>query len=594
MSSERTEKAIKGKGSTLVSKNNLNQLLNRAIKFRKSRYVDHKLETFKQRFAPVNSTTGVVHQSSAYITEEVVSGDKVDKNGFEQPAKVLFSKEKLSSGWKGIYPVGSGLKDLGQLSSLNAVLQICTFTPGLANYFMEKRHSPSCTAQDYCFVCALEEHVRTALKGSTYALQPRLFAGKLKKMKNGTTKDAYDIWTFFTAQIQSFLLSEKGSKDARVQETTALYQIFGGYLQNHLTCPHCNETENVYQSFLDVSLNIAQCSSVERALTKHFNEHGSVSRECTGCQKQDVYKGKKSIYKSPMSLVLQLQRFDQQGKKNNKIIKFEEKLDIKRTITPNETQPTTYQLYAVIVHTGDTINAGHYTAYVKSSNGIWYCMDNDEVQQVSVKRMLGENPYMLFYTVPPPATERTKKTNAKKPVKNTIEQEEEETKAIPEEESDNDDDDIPLSSDNDDEQEEEKKLQLAMEEASNKTKVDNSAAIVVQHNDNMKSKRDKLGALIEKEMAVSKSGKAKEDLLSNVPDNQFQNDIGTWNEDGAAVAGRKKIIKQLKHKRKKVDMYDLDYDRGKVKKVKNKQDDKFGKPNMFQIASDMKKTPKKK
>jgi hypothetical protein len=151
MSSERTEKAITGKGSSLVSKNNLNQLLNRALKFRKSRYVDQKFELFKQRFAPVNGVTGVVHASSnnAYITDEAVTGDKVDENGFEQPAKVLFSKEKLSSEWREIYPVGSGLKDLGQLSSLNAVLQICTYTPALANFFMEKRHGPNCKCTTY-------------------------------------------------------------------------------------------------------------------------------------------------------------------------------------------------------------------------------------------------------------------------------------------------------------------------------------------------------------------------------------------------------------------------------------------------------------
>ena len=35
--------------------------------------------------------------------------------------------------------------------------------------------------QEYCFTCAVEEHVRTALNGTTYALQPRVFVGKLKR-----------------------------------------------------------------------------------------------------------------------------------------------------------------------------------------------------------------------------------------------------------------------------------------------------------------------------------------------------------------------------------------------------------------------------
>jgi hypothetical protein len=205
-SNQRGEKVVKGeKNDTLLKKNTLNNLLNRAIKFRKSRYVDQKVDLFKRKFAPVNGVSGVVHASSAYDNISNGAGgdnvaDKIDANGFERPSKVLYSKDKLNSGWNEIHPVGSGLKDLGHLSSLNAVLQVLTYTPALANYLVERVHSPNCkqilsretkpslifdiyslgTIQDYCFVCAVEEHVRSALKGSPYALQPRVFVGKLK------------------------------------------------------------------------------------------------------------------------------------------------------------------------------------------------------------------------------------------------------------------------------------------------------------------------------------------------------------------------------------------------------------------------------
>lgn len=411
-------------------------------------------------------------------------------------------------------------------------------------------------------------------------------------------------------QMQSFLLSEKRSKDKLVQETTALYQIFGGYIQKKLECPSCNKFDNVYDSFLDLSLDLTQCSTVERCLTKHFKQQITASRECTSCQHEGEQEGTHSIYKSPMTLTLQLKRFnaDADTTKINKFVKFEESMDIKRVITANETVNTKYNLYAAIVHTGQTINDGHYMAYVKSSNGIWYCMDNENVQVVSVKRLLEEKPYMLFYNTPPPVAAKRPKASVDKAKSQQQQQEitvEAEIEDAPEEEQaeeeEIDEDVIMPQVDNREEEKEleAQRLKQAMEEVSTKEKVENTAAIVVDHNANMKTKREKLGALIEKESAQSKSAEVKGALLAKTPNNQFQDDISTWEDDVVAGAPnadkRNQVLKQIKPKRKRVDMYDLDYDRGKVKKVKNKQqDDKFSKPNMFQITADMKQSKKSK
>lgn len=155
---ERGDKVVKGgkNADTLIQKNTVNNLLNRAIKFRKSRYVDQKFEEFKKKFAPVNGVSGIVHaSSSAYDNVNGSEGsgenvaDKIDANGFERPSKVLFAKDKLSPGWQDIHPVGSGLKDLGHLSSLNAVLQVLTYTPALANYLLARKHSANCKC-DFC------------------------------------------------------------------------------------------------------------------------------------------------------------------------------------------------------------------------------------------------------------------------------------------------------------------------------------------------------------------------------------------------------------------------------------------------------------
>lgn len=56
-----------------------------------------------------------------------------------------------------------------------------------------------------------------------------------------------------------------------------------------------------------------------------------------------------------------------------------------------------YDLYAVCNHHG-TMQGGHYTAYCKNSvDGLWYCFDDSDVQQLSEDEVCTQTAYILFY-----------------------------------------------------------------------------------------------------------------------------------------------------------------------------------------------------
>ena len=42
----------------------------------------------------------------------------------------------------------------------------------------------------------------------------------------------------------------------RVEATTAMHQIFGGYMQSQVKCAKCGHESNVFDPFLDISLDI--------------------------------------------------------------------------------------------------------------------------------------------------------------------------------------------------------------------------------------------------------------------------------------------------------------------------------------------------
>ncbi|XP_054849020.1 ubiquitin carboxyl-terminal hydrolase 31 [Eublepharis macularius] len=56
-----------------------------------------------------------------------------------------------------------------------------------------------------------------------------------------------------------------------------------------------------------------------------------------------------------------------------------------------------YDLYAVCNHHG-TMQGGHYTAYCKNSiDGLWYCFDDSDVQQLPENEVCKQTAYILFY-----------------------------------------------------------------------------------------------------------------------------------------------------------------------------------------------------
>lgn len=55
-----------------------------------------------------------------------------------------------------------------------------------------------------------------------------------------------------------------------------------------------------------------------------------------------------------------------------------------------------YSLYAVINHVG-TLDAGHYTAYVRHQKDIWVKCDDHIITTATLKQVLDSEGYLLFY-----------------------------------------------------------------------------------------------------------------------------------------------------------------------------------------------------
>ncbi|KAL0572755.1 hypothetical protein ABG067_009248, partial [Albugo candida] len=79
-------------------------------------------------------------------------------------------------------------------------------------------------------------------------------------------------------------------------------------------------------------------------------------------------------------------------------VKYNETLDLAPYMSKDRNvTEASYSLYAVLVHLGYGCDSGHYFAYVKGPNGNWYRTDDEDVEAVSIKEVMSQNAYMLFY-----------------------------------------------------------------------------------------------------------------------------------------------------------------------------------------------------
>lgn len=117
--------------------------------------------------------------------------------------------------------------------------------------------------------------------------------------------------------------------------------------------------------------------------------------ETTG-KKECVYKT--SVFWSfPTILIIDLNRFNSKNIKTSILVTFPIKnLDLSIYSIGYKNTSYTYDLYGICNHIGNT-HGGHYTAYIKNSNGKWYHFNDTGVCEIQESHIITSKAYCLFY-----------------------------------------------------------------------------------------------------------------------------------------------------------------------------------------------------
>ncbi|TVU43750.1 hypothetical protein EJB05_10241, partial [Eragrostis curvula] len=119
------------------------------------------------------------------------------------------------------------------------------------------------------------------------------------------------------------------------------------------------------------------------------------------------------ISKLPPVLTLHLKRFVRENNEQVKVtghVSFEENLDVGQFMDPRseDKDNSRYCLSGVVEHVGDSLNSGHYVAYVRvrtigshqqssSESSLWFCASDEHIKRVSLEEVLKCEAFLLFY-----------------------------------------------------------------------------------------------------------------------------------------------------------------------------------------------------
>ncbi len=192
-----------------------------------------------------------------------------------------------------------------------------------------------------------------------------------------------------------------------------VHDIFEGVLTSETRCLTCETASKRDETFLDLSIDLEQFSSVTSCLRKFSAEEMLCERNkfhCDHCGGLQEAEKRMKIKKLPKVLALHLKRFKYSDdftrleKLCHEVI-YPYHLRIFNTTDDAHDPDRLYELYAVVVHIGGNAYHGHYVSIIKTKERGWLLFDDEMVEPVDkhfVRNFFGDLPgtacaYVLFY-----------------------------------------------------------------------------------------------------------------------------------------------------------------------------------------------------
>ncbi|KAI0460040.1 hypothetical protein F5B21DRAFT_127934 [Xylaria acuta] len=192
-----------------------------------------------------------------------------------------------------------------------------------------------------------------------------------------------------------------------------VHDIFEGLLTSETRCLTCETASQRDETFLDLSIDLEEHTSVTSCLQKFSAEEMLCERNkfhCDHCGGLQEAEKRMKVKRLPKVLALHLKRFkytedySRLQKLFHRVV-YPYQLRMFNTTPDAEDPDRLYELYAVVIHIGGNAYHGHYVSVIKTEDRGWLLFDDEMVEPVDkhyVRNFFGDKPgmacaYVLFY-----------------------------------------------------------------------------------------------------------------------------------------------------------------------------------------------------
>eukprot|EP00727_Mastigamoeba_balamuthi_P008267 m51a1_g4062 hypothetical protein (1362) ;mRNA; f:735008-740750 len=244
-------------------------------------------------------------------------------------------------------------------------------------------------------------------KSMPLALQ-RVFFGLKYSPKAVSTKEltksfGWDTYESFTQhdvqELNRVLCDNLESKMKGTPAEGTIQKLFCGKVKNFIKCLDIEFESSREEQFYDLALNVKDCKDIYASFDKYTETEtldGDNKYAAEGHGLQRARKGT-TFMEFPQVLHLQLKRWEYDPMRDSMVkvndrFEFPVTLDLERYLDESAPRvPCTYQLHAVLIHSGD-VNGGHYYVFCRPKQAnAWYRFDDERVSKVRLREIFEES-----------------------------------------------------------------------------------------------------------------------------------------------------------------------------------------------------------